>query len=133
MRRAQSGFTLIEVVVAFVLLSLVLATGFEIFTGGLRRAIDLEDRARALMVARSVLASAGAEQALAEAQTRGQTQDGRHRWTLTVAKSQEGLDPAQATPNLLHHLYRIDATVQWRGADEREHTLVLATLKLGSR
>ena len=61
----------------------------------------------------------------------GQT-DGRHA-ALTVAKSQEGLDPNQAAPNLLHHLYRIDATVQWRGADEREHTLVLATLKLGPR
>jgi prepilin-type N-terminal cleavage/methylation domain-containing protein len=50
MRRAR-GFTLIEVVVAFVLLSLVLATSYEIFSSGFARVADLEDYSRATVVA----------------------------------------------------------------------------------
>ena len=42
--RRQLGFTLVEIVVAFVLLSAVLVTAFEIFSQGLRRASDLDDR-----------------------------------------------------------------------------------------
>jgi general secretion pathway protein I len=133
-RTIQAGFTLIEVVVAFLLLSLVLATGFELFTTGMRRAVDLEERSQALAIAQSRLALAGVEQTLKEASgtASGQTEDGKFRWTLTIQRSEEaGPDPNQplATP---YGLYRIEAVVSWRGADEREQSLSLATLQLGS-
>src|SRR6478736_5972128 len=46
--RRQGGFTLIEVVVAFVMLALILSVSFEIFSRGMTRAGDLGDRANAL-------------------------------------------------------------------------------------
>ena len=49
LRARQSGFTLVEIVVAFVMLSLVLATSYQIFTTGMQRAGDLEDSSRALL------------------------------------------------------------------------------------
>jgi prepilin-type N-terminal cleavage/methylation domain-containing protein len=101
--RRQRGFTLIEVLVAFVLLSLVLATSFELFTTGMRRAVDLEERSRALAVAQARMASAGVESPLKEGST--------------------------ATP---YGLYRIETVVTWRGADERDQSFSLATLELGS-
>ena len=126
------GFTLIEVVVAFLLLSIVMATGFELFTTGMRRAADLGERAQALAVAQSRLASAGVEQPLKEGVASGQTDDGRYQWTVTIAKSSEGAaDPTQPIQTA-YGLFRIDVLVKWRGADQRDHSLALATLELGS-
>ena len=126
------GFTLIEVVVAFLLLSIVMATGFELFTTGMRRASDLEERSKALVVAQSRLATASVEQQLKENVTSGQTDDGKYQWTMTVAKSTEGqADPSQPIQTA-YGLYRIDVVVSWRGADQRDHQLALATLELGS-
>lgn len=130
--KCGAGFTLIEVVVAFLLLSIVLATGFELFTAGLRRAVDLEERAQALVVAQSRLAQAGVEQALKEGVASGQTEDGKYRWTVTIARSREGEADANQPIQTAYGLYRIDVVVNWNGSDEREHTLPLATLELGS-
>jgi general secretion pathway protein I len=122
----------VEVVVAFLLLSMVLATGFELFTAGMRRAIDLEERSKALGVAQSRLAAAGTEVALKEGTASGQTEDGKYRWTLTIARSEEGAgDPSQPIQTA-YGLYRVEVLVSWRGADERDHRFSLATLQLGS-
>lgn len=126
------GFTLIEVVVAFLLLSLVMATGFELFTSGMRRAVDLEQRSQALVVAQSRLAMAGVEVPLKESTTTGQTEDGRYRWTLTIAKSEEGAPEPNQPLQTAYGLYRVEVVVQWRGAGERDQSLSLATLELGS-
>jgi general secretion pathway protein I len=127
----KGGFTLIEVVVAFLLLSLVMATSFELFTTGMRRAADLEDRAQALVVAQSRLAAAGVDEALKEGVTTGQTADGKYRWTLTTTRSTEGAADPNQPIQTAYGLYRVDVVVQWRGADERDRSLSLATLELG--
>jgi general secretion pathway protein I len=127
-----AGFTLVEVVVAFLLLSLVLATGFELFTTGMRRAIDIEERSQALVVAQSQLATAGVEQQLKEGSASGQTDDGKFRWITTIARSQEGEAEANQPMQTAYGLYRVEVVVSWRGADERDQTFSLATLQLGS-
>ena len=128
-----AGFTLIEIVVAFVLLSLVLATGFEIFSGGLRRAGELENYSRALVIAQSRLAVAGIEEPYAEGEVRGETEDRRFRWAVSTTRSKEPeIDPAKAVGNT-HALYRVEARVEWTGADARERSVSLATLGLGQR
>lgn len=129
---SQRGFTLIEVVVAFVLLTLVLSTGFEVFTTGMRRAIDIEERSQALAVAQTQLAGAGIEQTLKEGSSSGQTDDGKYRWTLTIARSQEGAADPNQQIQTAYGLFRVEVVVSWRGADERDHTFSLATLELGS-
>ena len=133
MRRPR-GFTLIEVVVAFVLLALVLSVSLEIFSKGMVRSADLDDRARALVVAQSQLAFAGAEEALKEGVTSGATDDRRFQWTVTVRRADDiatGSD-GQA-PSSVYALYRVDVHVGWRGADEREHGLDLTTLSTAAK
>ena len=130
--RTERGFTLVEVVVAFLLLAMVLTTGFELFTAGMRRAVDLEERSQALAIAQSRLAVAGVEVELKENSSAGQSEDGKYRWTLTIARSKEGEADAAHALATPYGLYRIEVVVSWRGADEREHTLSLATLELGS-
>src|SRR5258708_36497819 len=84
--RREAGFTLIEVVVAFVLLTLVLSVSFEIFSRGMARAGDLEDNSRALVVAQSRLAAAASEDAGKEGQAAGQTEDGRFQWAAALPR-----------------------------------------------
>ncbi len=132
MRRRVRGFTLIEVVVAFVLLALIMGVGFQIFSTGLARAGTLEERSGALEIARSQLAAAGIEAAFEEGQSQGQTDDGRWRWTTTVTRSDEGVDPQHPLPSP-YSLYRVEVKVDWRGGDGRPQSLSLATLELGVR
>jgi general secretion pathway protein I len=130
--KRAAGFTLIEVVVAFVLLTLVLATSFEIFTTGFARTSLLEDESRALLIAQSRLAAAGVEEPLKEGETRGESDDRRFQWTVNVRRSDEGTDPAKPAPSV-YQLYRVDVLVTWQGADDRHRQLALSTLGLWTR
>lgn len=131
-RQHEAGFTLIEVMVAFVLLALVLSTGFEIFSTGLRRAGDLEDHSRAIVLAQSKLASAGMEEALREGATQGD--DGHLHWTLDVRPVPDEAVPGQPQPGAgTYMLYRVEARVDWTGADARPRSYSLATLGMGVR
>ena len=131
--RSQRGFTLVEIVVAFVLLSAVLMTGFEIFSQGLRRAGDLEDEARAIVIAQSKLAAAGTEELFKEGSWQGQSEDGRFRWTLVVQRTDEGSAGPGQPVNNAYQLYRVDVRVEWTTIDSRTRAIDLATLGLGSR
>lgn len=131
-RNREAGFTLIEVVVAFVLLGLVLSVGFEIFSQGLARAGSLEERSRALEVARSHLADAGAEQPLQEGMTQGEADDRRFHWTTTVTPFDPSADPSHPILTA-YQLYHVEVRVDWRGADGQDHALALSTLGLGTR
>jgi general secretion pathway protein I len=132
--KRQRGFTLIEIVVAFVLLALVLGVSFEIFSKGMARAGELDDRARALVVAQSRIAATGAEEAIKEGVTSGATDDRRFDWTVTVRRSDELAAGADGKPpTSAYALYRVDVHVAWRSADAREHALDLATLAVGAK
>ncbi len=130
--KRAAGFTLIEVVVAFVLLTLVLAISFEIFTTGFARASLLEEQSRALLIAQSRLAAAGVEETLREGETRGESEDRRFQWTVTISRSDEGTTPGKPAPSV-YQLYRIDVRVAWQGADARQRELALSTLGLWTR
>ena len=131
-RRTSRGFTLIEMVLAFVLLALVLSTVFQIFSEGLTRAGALEERSGALEVARSRLDDAGVEEPLKEGIAQGEAADPRFHWTTTVTPYDVGTDPMHPIPSA-YQLYRIEVKVDWRGGDGKEHSLALSTLGLGSR
>ena len=128
----EKGFTLIEVLVAFVLLALVLGTAFEIFSTGLARASELENHSRALVIAQSRLAATGLEEALKEGDTQGESADRRFHWVASVRKLEEGVDPANPAPSI-YAMYRVDVRVAWTGGDTRERSLSLATVTLGQR
>lgn len=126
---SQRGFTLIEVVVAFVLLTLVLSVSFEIFTRGMVRAGDLDDRSRALVVAQSRLALAGVDEALKEGVTSGESEDRRYQWSVTVRRADELAAGADGkAPSSTYALYRVDVHVGWRAGDGRDQALDLGTL-----
>src|SRR5262249_30882947 len=121
----------LEVVVAFVLLAAVLGVSFRIFSAGIARASQLDERAKALVIAQSQLNAAGVEQTLKESQSSGESADGRYQWTVTIRKTDSGVDPGKPAPSV-YSLYRIDVVVAWTGSDGRPQSLPLSTLGIWS-
>ena len=70
--RSQRGLSLIEVLVAFVVLALTLGVILQIFSGGLRNARLSDAYTRALLLAETRLEAEGSEQALVPGETAGQ-------------------------------------------------------------
>ena len=120
------GFTLVEVLVAFAIAAIALATLFRIFAGGLQSAQISEAEARATMLAESRLAAVGVEQPLAEDDQAGETEDG-YRWRIAARgiDSGEGAHPVRR--------YEVTVTVAWGPEDERERAVVLRTIRLGPK
>ena len=76
-RKRERGFTLVEVLAAFVILSLTLASVYAALTGGLGWERRAGETASAVLVARSWLAEAGVSRPLAEGVTEETLEDGR--------------------------------------------------------
>lgn len=133
MRARQQGFTLLEVVIAFVVLALVLTSAFQVFSSGLSRAGLIEERSQALAIAQSRLASAGQEEALKEGESSGESADRKYRWTLRVKLYNEDPAPGSLGPQANVVLYRVDSIVAWHSNDGRDQVFSLSTLQLGAK
>jgi len=129
-RKREAGFTLIEIVVAFVMLSLVLATSYQIFTAGLQRAGDLEDSSRALLIAQSQIAQASLGEAFEEGTSSGESEDRRFRYTVQISAYDDGTDPSKKLETTYSPV-RIAVRVTWSTAGAQERHLDLATLVVG--
>lgn len=121
----QQGFSLLEVLVAFSILTLVLGALLQVFSGGMRNAALSEEYSRATILAESMLSRAGRDIPL-EPGEHGDETDAGYRWSLRVAPySEKGLLSGSDLA-----LYRIDVTVSWQsGTKERE--VGLTSLQLG--
>lgn len=134
--RAARGFSLIEVLVAFVILSLVATALFRLFSSSLNNASVAEEYSRALLVAESQLEAAAAAQPLREGNEQGTDSAGRVHWESRVAFYDiPDLDPEldRASEALAMRLFRISVAVKYQGGDGRERTLTLATVRMGPR
>jgi len=136
LRRRARGFSLLEVLVAFVILALVTTAVFGLFGGALRSASTAEERSRAMLVAQSRLTLAASAQPLREGSEAGTEQDGRIAWQTAVAPyviPDANPDLERASEAMTTRLYRVSVDVRYGGGDGHERTLSLATLKLGPR
>lgn len=134
-RRAH-GFSLIEVLVAFVILALVATALFNLFSASLNNVAAAEEWSRALTIAESRLEAAAAAQPLKEGSERGNSQDGRVQWEATVAPYVPAeVDPEleRASEALAMRLYRISVEVTYRGGDGKPRTLALSTVRMGAK
>ena len=130
------GFSLLEVLVAFVILSLVATALFRLFSGALGNASAADDYSRAMLVAESVLAEAAATRPLGEATQTGTSDDGRIAWTTRVAfYSPPGISPdlERAADTMPNRLYRITSEVTFPASNGGRRTYALVTTRVGTR
>lgn len=123
----QRGFSLLEILVAFVILAVSLGTIMRIFSSSLRNIGDAERRAQAVAVAESVLAGLGVEKPLTDGEISGEAEPG-YRWSARVTPhvGADAVFDAVATPV---ELKRIDLDVTRAGAGEAAPVLRLTTLR----
>ena len=131
----EAGFTILEVLTAFVLFAVALAVILQVFSGGLRDAQLADEYARAAMMAQSRLSGYTAAERLDEGVSTGR--DDPFTWTLSVTlyddRQEDPQAQAQGEYQLRVRLLRVESKVAWRAADGRDRDVRLATLVLGRR
>lgn len=128
----QSGYTLIEVIVAFAVLALALTLLLGTLSGASRQVRWADDAGRASLHAQSLLAQLGVGEVLAPGQRQGDFEDGRFRWQLEVAPWHDPAQPPAAddqprdvfAPTLL----AVSLQVAW--GDAANQRLQVSTLRL---
>ena len=123
-RRRGDGFTLVEVLVALVVLGLVLGACYRLLSTGLKSVSEADSLARAVLVAESVLADASQRTDPRDA-AGDLTVDG-YRCKVAVLPYDDAALPAPEETGL--RLYRVTVSVAWGPNRSYE----LATLALGS-
>jgi len=129
--RDQRGFSLIEILVAFMILAMSLTVIFRIFSGGLRNVALSEDYARAVLLAESQLSAIGVSEPLQRGVTSGEWGE-RFNWERVV----EDYQPWQQDRELDAPLqgYRVTVRIDWKHAGRsRQITLNSVRLKQAKR
>lgn len=125
----QAGFSLLEVLVAFVILALSLGVLMRLVSTSLGNIARAEHATQAVTVAQSVLARLGTDSPLTEGAQDGEA--GAYRWIARVVRegesgmALEGIDAP--------FLYRIDIEVFLTDSDSNAPLFGLNTLRLVPR
>ena len=128
MKRASGGFSLLEVLVAFVILALALSVIMQIFSGGLRNAALADDYSRAVLLAESRLAELSVQPL--EGETRGEF-DGKYSWRSTIHPWIDDAGTLGAGAQTLPvRLMEIKVVVAWGEEGGKPREIDLNTLQL---
>ena len=128
--RHSGGFTLLEVLLAFVVFALSFATVLEIISGSMRNTMRAREYTEVALIAQSVLDQVGLEIPL-EQGTNAAGDSGEYAWEVFI-------DSYEASPDNAHsvelaeltgiELLRIDLLVSW-GEPPREKTYAFSTIR----
>jgi general secretion pathway protein I len=137
--RKAHGFSLLEILVAFIVLALAMTILMQIFSTSLVGASITDKYARATMLAESKLAAVGVEEVLKEGGSSG-TVDDIYNWAIEIKPySEPSTDPNPANnpasyEQLLYvKLFEVVLSVSFPGDDKKVRTVTLSKLLVGPR
>lgn len=129
--KQQQGFSLLEILVAFSILSVSLGILLNIFSSGVKTAVVSEDYTVAVQIAESLMAKTGSEIALKDHQSSG-VENEKYHWSLTISPFFLGADTIDPK-NSVAELYKVNASVVWGDDDSDDRQVQITTLKLAAK
>ena len=126
---AQQGFTLIEVLVAFMILTLSLSVLLRIFSGGLNNVAVAGNYAQAVLVAESQLAVVGRSEPLLVGQSYGESGQ-QFRWRRTIESYLPWEDDTALTVPVTGYLVSVEVSWTHNGRDQK---ITLNSLRVQKR
>ena len=129
MRAHCRGLTLMEVLVAFIVLSLTMAVILHIFSGGIRNSGRADSYSRAVFLAQSRLAAVGVESPLLPGEASGRVGTAL-QWRVSTARVEDGGEADRLLMPVRQ--YAVRAQVTWQ-EDGRDKQIELSSVRLGPR
>ncbi|MDX1568904.1 MAG: prepilin-type N-terminal cleavage/methylation domain-containing protein [Xanthomonadales bacterium] len=129
----QRGFTLLEILAAFVIFALVFATTLQVLSGSLRNTRQSAEYTEAALRAQSVMDSVGVEPLLEVGTYEGELENG-YRWEMEISQYDIQSEPTpdgRTYANLFEvpiDLYEVQLTLTW-GDPDRPRGAVFRTLR----
>lgn len=127
------GFTLLEVMLAFVVFALSFAAVLEVLAGSMRSVSQASDETEVALLAQSLMDTVGTEIPVEEGQFSG-TRMERYNWNLNISlySSVEGDDSSAHTQELAElsgiELYYVDLNIDWQ-AGSRDKEMHFGTVR----
>jgi general secretion pathway protein I len=120
----SAGFTLVEVLLAFVVFALSFATVLEILGGSMRATTRSRADSEAAMLAQSLMDMVGTDIPMVEGTVGGEAPGG-YRWQMTISNYQPAF-AEDRTPEIAELtgtvLYWVDLDLSWGEARRERHT-----------
>ena len=130
-RAGQRGFTLIEVMVAFIIASLALGLLFQAASSNGTAAHLAGNYEEAVSRAKSHMTMVGRESDIAPGEQEGDD-GGGYRWHVTITPSAMAQPPQNPTPENRLVLYNVEVSISWADGG-RPHSVVLHTQRIATR
>jgi general secretion pathway protein I len=132
--RRAAGFTLLEVMLAFVVFALSFATVLEIMAASMRSVSRASDDTEVALLAQTLMDQVGIEIPVEEGAYSGTSMD-RYNWNMGISLYDASDEPEKvgmSTAELAElsgiELYRVDLDVDWESG-QRERTLHFSTIQ----
>ncbi len=129
-RRTSRGFTLLEVMLAFVVFALSFATILEIMAASMRGVRRASDDTQVALFAQSIIDLVGTEIPVEDGQYNGTGMD-RYDWNLEIylyETSDEDIHTQELAEMSGIELYRVDLNIDWQ-AGRRPRDLHFSTIR----
>ncbi len=127
-RAASQGFSLLEILVAFVMMGLVVGTLLQLFGSSMRNVTLSDEYSFAVQVAESRLQAVGSEIKVEQGIERGSEEGTPYRWVVEMEPVE--LHEDQDDFSLSVQPYRVSVIVTW-DSDGRKRQFALSSLRFG--
>jgi general secretion pathway protein I len=128
--RTSGGFTLLEVMLAFVVFALSFATVLEIMAGSMRSVRRASDDTEVALFAQSIMETVGTEIPIEEGEFSGTGMD-RYDWNLGIylyAAPEEDMHSMELAEMSGIELYKVDLDINWNSG-RRQRDLHFTTIR----
>ncbi|MFZ1343350.1 type IV pilus modification PilV family protein [Thiothrix eikelboomii] len=126
----QQGFTLLEIMVAFVITGLVVGTLLQLFGSAMQSAALADEYSFAVQVAESRMEAVGSEIKIEPTTVSGQEEGSAYKWTVTMQPIE--LHDKQDEFSLSVEPYQVIVVVSW-SSEGKQRQFTLTSLRFGEK